>query len=325
MAIQYESTGGIGTGTDFSVDVPYPSVVNADDILIAAIMDTDDDSFDVPTDWNKIDEQTDHSNLSVAYYWKRATGSESGTETFTSLANAGSLVAGIMYRYSGCVTSGTPVEGDLLKAVVSGSNTGLAENGGASSGSDRLALCFAIVEDNTITSFSGGVVVYNEDSRLDTSIGSDAHFGAASVTISTSNHRLPYWQMSSSEYYSRISFFLIPAASAAVTDVAINIGDSWKLMAGMKINIGGVWKTVSAIKKNIGGTWKDVLTLLLLLSLFYGCSIVDDCDCYIVKLDTDTYNPVDMVQEAWKPYKYDCSQGDKILRENDEIYWIKCN
>lgn len=55
------------------------------------------------------------------------------------------------------------------------------------------------------------------------------------------------------------SFTTISAVSISVTDLAINVGDAWKLMAGAQINIGDAWKTVVSVKQNVGDVWKDVL------------------------------------------------------------------
>lgn len=46
------------------------------------------------------------------------------------------------------------------------------------------------------------------------------------------------------------------APPAATT--SINIGDSWKSIAGMQINIADSWKAVAAAKVNIGDSWKAV-------------------------------------------------------------------
>lgn len=45
---------------------------------------------------------------------------------------------------------------------------------------------------------------------------------------------------------------------AASTNIQINIGDTWKVMAAAQINIGDVWKDVTSVKINIGDVWKDV-------------------------------------------------------------------
>ena len=90
----YEDNGGIADGTDYAVAVPYPGTVNENDILLVCVLDADNDSFDVPSGWAKITEDTSNAQASFAWYWKRATGSETGSETFTSVLNAGALVAG---------------------------------------------------------------------------------------------------------------------------------------------------------------------------------------------------------------------------------------
>lgn len=52
--------------------------------------------------------------------------------------------------------------------------------------------------------------------------------------------------------------FVAEDTSPTGTNISINIGDSWKTVAGMQINIGDSWKTVVAVKQNIGDVWKDV-------------------------------------------------------------------
>jgi hypothetical protein len=53
---------------------------------------------------------------------------------------------------------------------------------------------------------------------------------------------------------------LARASWAAVpgTNMQINVGDVWKVVAGAQINIGDTWKTVSSVKVNVGDTWKVV-------------------------------------------------------------------
>jgi len=258
----YEGSGLIGTGTDYSVDVPYPLTINANDILIATLLDADNDTFDTPSGWTKILEDGSNSNASVAIYWMRAVGTESGVETFTSILNSGSLVAGIMHRYSGCTTSGDPISDSFINGVSQATAHSMNSGNITVLSEECTVVGFAIVEDNTINSFTNGGGAFVEDSREETSVGSDAHFGAASgdfadgVTTWTGSL---LWGYSSTEYACLIGLVLISATASVITDVGINIGNSWKLMAGAKINIGGVWKTVTAIKQNIGGVWKDVL------------------------------------------------------------------
>lgn len=47
-------------------------------------------------------------------------------------------------------------------------------------------------------------------------------------------------------------------APPAGTNFQINIGDVWKVVAGMQINIGDTWKEVAGAQINIGDTWKEI-------------------------------------------------------------------
>lgn len=42
------------------------------------------------------------------------------------------------------------------------------------------------------------------------------------------------------------------------TNMQLNIGDTWKVVASAKINIGDTWKDVTAAKVNIGDSWKTI-------------------------------------------------------------------
>ena len=215
----YEGNGGIGTGTDYSADLPLPSTVNEWDILFAEVMDADDDGFDLPDGWQRFQEHKTSSNLSVALYWYRADGTETGSVTFTSFLNAGSLVAGIIHRYSGCKRYGVPFEGwDNGGLVLNTSHTIVVSGSPLTLGTERLAVGLCIVEDNTINSFTGSG--WTEDSRLSTSVGNDAHFAMASYPLPNINSRPganAVWGFSSNEYAWVGMLFLIPEGDVPVT------------------------------------------------------------------------------------------------------------
>lgn len=46
--------------------------------------------------------------------------------------------------------------------------------------------------------------------------------------------------------------------AAGGTNFQINIGDSWKEIAGIQINIGDSWKSVAGAQINIGDSWKTI-------------------------------------------------------------------
>lgn len=170
----YEGNGGIASGTNFNVVVPYPVTVNLNDILIAHVMDADNDSFDTPSGWVKFASDDTNNNLSIAIYWKRADGTETGSETFTSVLNSGSLVAGIMHRFSGCVQTGQPFDQSLGTITAQRTSTGFTWTNNHL-GTDRLVCGFFICEDDTITGFTGSTD-WAERNRSATTTGSDCEF-----------------------------------------------------------------------------------------------------------------------------------------------------
>lgn len=110
--ITYEgvSTLAASQNATGNIDITYPTV-NANDILVAQVAvnyssATWDQSI---SGWNFIYE-TVAGNNRLAFYWKRATGSESGSQSFTH-GTAGTFYNyGVMVRFSGAETSGNPFD-----------------------------------------------------------------------------------------------------------------------------------------------------------------------------------------------------------------------
>ena len=91
----YESNGGIAADSGASVVVPWPASVVENDIVITIVGDEDNDSFATPVseDWLKVNEHTNNSNFSAAWFWHRVTAGEESTllpvsysQTFTPVA-----------------------------------------------------------------------------------------------------------------------------------------------------------------------------------------------------------------------------------------------
>lgn len=169
-----EATPIYATG-DPGVTVDYGdlSAINADDILIIRGLDADNDSFTVPAGWNLETgaEHTSHSNCSDVWMWKRATGSESGTFSFTTQLTSGSLVMAIMERYSGCITSGNPIEQFLDTAVLNSNTCTIPAI--TTIGTNVLLIVHNNVEDNKTTAQATD---YTERYDVSTSFGSDGAF-----------------------------------------------------------------------------------------------------------------------------------------------------
>jgi hypothetical protein len=168
----YVDNGGIVAGINAAIDLTYPATVDANDILIACLMDADNDDFDTPAGWTQILEYTTQANLSGAWYWKRADGTEGGgTVTFTSTLSAGQVVAGIMYRFSGCKTTGVPYEDATGASPAQASNCTVSTI--TTTGTNRLAVAFVTVEDNVSVAEATG---YTEESELQDTTGTDLAF-----------------------------------------------------------------------------------------------------------------------------------------------------
>jgi hypothetical protein len=107
-------TTGLSFSTPLNIDVNIPAV-SANDILLlfCTTNDYSEPTDSPPTDWTKITEQ-DGSSSSVstlAAYWKRASSSASATtETWSAFYPNPEAHYIWVGAYSGCVTSGSPVD-----------------------------------------------------------------------------------------------------------------------------------------------------------------------------------------------------------------------
>lgn len=113
-------TGAQNTGSD-TLAVPYPAdIILANDIILCVAVarnTTGNDAGDtVITNISNfsLDGALLHSggDSSVALWYKRATGSESGSETVTMsvLPSGTKSLTAIMFLFRGCITTGSPLE-----------------------------------------------------------------------------------------------------------------------------------------------------------------------------------------------------------------------
>lgn len=176
----YEDNGGLATGTDATVAVNYPATVNDGDILIANLLDADNDTFSAPGGWTEIYQEGADSNACVAYFWYRADGTETGSVTFTSAAGSGQLIVGVISRYSG-VHWNTPPESGTGTAVSQGNAVIPAIT--TSRSDDMLAVGLVGLEDDTGIS---GASNYTQSYLLGTTVGSDGQLGGYHQQVNSS-------------------------------------------------------------------------------------------------------------------------------------------
>ena len=108
------TTGVQYSSTPFDIDVNIPAV-SANDILLllCASNSASDPAPSPPTGWTKIAEQdgSTTSQSTVAAFWKRASSSASATtETWSAFFPSTQVYYIWVGAYSGCVTSGSPVD-----------------------------------------------------------------------------------------------------------------------------------------------------------------------------------------------------------------------
>jgi hypothetical protein len=135
-----------------------------------------------------------------------------------------------MYRFSGCVTSGTPYEDATGSAPASAATATVATI--TTTDELRLAATFLVVEDNVSIATATG---YTEQSELTTTVGSDAAFGcqtqnkaaAGDVTGSTP-------ALGGTDYSSTLTLALLPDTGAAPGGLGIPIAmHHYKQMMGV--------------------------------------------------------------------------------------------
>lgn len=207
----YKDSGSVTSAAGVADrNVAYPATVNEDDILLIVMLDAEADTFTTPAGWASVHAQSDNANLSVALFWKRAVGTETGTVTVTSASAATGVIAGVMHRFSGCVTSGTPYEEKISNVVALDAGQSLSNN--SALGNSRLGIVITLVADNpTITDNSTG---YTEGFLFKGSAGtafstilSWEEIANSSYSDGTVNYT---WV---SDYSTQIGFMLLPTGT----------------------------------------------------------------------------------------------------------------
>lgn len=203
-APNYEDKGAYNAyGGQVTNNVAYPATINANNILIILVQAFGDRTATTPTNWNSL--ASTSANRSVFLFWKRATGSETGTETVTMSASVNST--SIMMRFSGCVTSGTPYE-ELVNGGHVSTNT---QDTGAmtTTGAFRLACAIhTLSAAYTPTTPSNYTLEFNE---IQSGSNTSMNLFSQEVTIAGSVGAETVTTSSSSDRFMQ-TFALIPAA-----------------------------------------------------------------------------------------------------------------
>jgi hypothetical protein len=205
----YKGNGGLAYSAAGSISVAYPTLAE-NDILIIQVLSDDDDTHNAVADFTKVTQLAESTACSASWYWKRATGSESGNITVTK-TNADGLMVGVMSAWQDCVEEGTPYEqqqensGDGVNSVSSSSITPVTN--------DNRVVCLICVEDNTYTGILAGGN-YAADYELPSSDGTDSELAAESFPQETAANEPARTGICGNDNWVTFTFALLPVPSA---------------------------------------------------------------------------------------------------------------
>lgn len=186
-----------------SLDVSYNSTINVNNTLIILLQVFGNRTFTTPDGWTLLGSAS--GSRSSAAFIKRATGSETGTETCTISSSAN--ITGQMVRYSGAATSGAFYEDNQGTVLVNSSTIDIPSL--TTSGPVRKCVALYVIDD---AQNPGDPTDYTEQfvesqvSYSTTFVGNDQEIATASTVDADSS------SLSSSETHFVYAFALIPAA-----------------------------------------------------------------------------------------------------------------
>ena len=141
----YIGNGGIdAVSGSTSLNIDYPGSINANDILIMQVMCANTTYVNRPSGWHYIANPRTLAYHSF-YCWKRATGSESGSQTVT--VGSSSSIYGVISNWRGADANANPIENPIVtegapsSSLTSAATTPLTD--------DSTVICFANIEDDT--------------------------------------------------------------------------------------------------------------------------------------------------------------------------------
>jgi len=207
----YQGTGGIAVATTGNLAITFPSGASVGDIFIAVILRTDNDVPAAPAGWTLIQSQIGTaSDYSYASYWRRKDGLEGATQTFVSPSTYSGAFAGIIYRFNGCIATGTPYESLLSPGAAPTTGTTKTVTPTAPTGAERLGIVLGITEDDTATSIAG--TGWTSSSGLTSALGTDVSFALATKNLNNGDSvgTVTLTMSTSLDFASVVSLMLLP-------------------------------------------------------------------------------------------------------------------
>jgi len=250
----YLDNGGLTVNAGSSPITPsFPATVDADDMLILAVTNDGVGTPDTPTGWTLINSYS-KKELSFGFFWKRATGSESGTESVSITGTLGNTQSAIIHRIGNVVDTGTPYD-DLVTLISSkGLPLTIRASGTPTVDADLdRHFSFVVISDDAYVSRTTTNWIVEEN--LESATGNGVGQLCFSMVYASGIDALAVTADTNKDWMGAVTFNMLGQDNPSIF---INKGDVWKNMVAMKINIGDVWKNVVGMKINKGDVWKDV-------------------------------------------------------------------
>lgn len=177
MPVTFQSAGALASNaTTTTLAVVAPATVDANDILIVVVLGKDNQTVSAPDGtWTSVHASNNTVNQRVSIFWKRAAGTEDGaTFNFTKPTDNNILFCGVCYRFSGCITTGSPIDTATPTASANASSDTVTY-----ATFDPNAICHVVaigVYNNDLTTagtISGTNPTLTNRSDLETSTGTD--------------------------------------------------------------------------------------------------------------------------------------------------------
>ena len=225
----YEGNGGIGSDTDADVVLSWPAGVAENDILVAIVGNDAENAWSLATTggqaWAWVGARVDYgSDFSSACQWHRVTAAEAATPpastTFIADIDSGTVIAGVMTRFSGCYTGGDPFESKTTAGVTQSTAATISEV--VTINTDRLCSCFIGIQDNVGTS---GGTNYAEVMDVTTSTGDDMGFSlftyqqATADTVSAETATV-----GGNDFWATYTLAMRPSATGGYPNDVIGVG-----------------------------------------------------------------------------------------------------
>src|SRR3990167_3403820 len=182
----FGTAGAAVAGTGNTLNVAYPSGIQAGDFLCLLALTKSNIEINTPAGWSQ--DATAFRNQGTLtraeWFWKRAVGNESGTLAVTRVSGT-VLFFARMYRFSG-IPDGTADPFEAATNAGMTSNATLTPADIVTLGRDRRVVCLmAVGDDNAVGNLTGGTATVPEDVAEATTItGTDGCLSCLSVAPS---------------------------------------------------------------------------------------------------------------------------------------------